>query len=72
MALSYNWSFQTGDLNLTVPPTQCLLIEYTLALAINPLDIKILPRKMVGVDLTQIIDVIFPAQSIRSPSTSTI
>ena len=60
MAASYQWSFQTGDLNLAVPPTQCLLIENTLASAINPVDIEILPRKMVGVDLTQIIDIIFP------------
>ncbi len=60
MAAGYSWSFQTGDLNLAVPPTQSLLIENTLASAINPVDIKILPRKMVGVDLTQIIDVIFP------------
>jgi hypothetical protein len=60
MALSYQWSFQTGDLNLTVPPTQCLLINNTLASAINPADIKLLPRKMVGADLTQIIDIIFP------------
>jgi hypothetical protein len=60
MALSYQWSFQTGDLNLTVPPTQSLLIDNTLALAINPADIRLLPRKMVGADLTQIIDIIFP------------
>ena len=60
MAAGYQWSFQTGDLNLAVPPTQSLLIENTLASAINPVDIKILPRKMVGVDLTQIIYIIFP------------
>jgi hypothetical protein len=60
MAASYQWSFQTGDLNLAVPPTQSLLIENTLASAINPADIKLLPRKMVGVDLTQIVDIIFP------------
>jgi hypothetical protein len=60
MTASYQWSFQTGDLNLTVPPVQSLLIQNTLASAINPVDIKILPRRMVGVDLTQIIDIIFP------------
>jgi hypothetical protein len=60
MTTSYSWSFQTGDLNLAVPPVQSLLIENTLASAINPVDIKILPRKMVGADLTQVIDIIFP------------
>lgn len=60
MAASYQWSFQTGDLNLAVPPTQSLLIENTLASAINPADIRLLPRKMVGADLTQIVDIIFP------------
>ncbi len=56
----HSWNFQTGDLNLTVPPTQSLLIDNTLASAINPADIRIFPRKMVGVDLTQVIDIIFP------------
>jgi hypothetical protein len=60
MTASYQWSFQTGDLNLTVPPVQSLLIQNTLASALNPVEIKILPRKMVGVDLTQVIDIIFP------------
>jgi hypothetical protein len=60
MAASYQWSFQTGDLNLAVPPTQSLLIENTLASAINPADIRLLPRKMVGADLTQIVDITFP------------
>lgn len=60
MDLSYSWNFQTGDLNLTVPPTQSLLIENTLASAINPADIKIFPRRMVGADLTQEVDIIFP------------
>jgi hypothetical protein len=60
MAASYQWSFQTGDLNLAVPPTQSLLIENTLASAIHPADIRLLPRKMVGVDLTQVVDIIFP------------
>jgi hypothetical protein len=60
MALSYQWSFQTGDLNLAIPPVQSLLIENTLASAIDPKCIKLLPRKMVGVDLTQVVDIIFP------------
>jgi hypothetical protein len=60
MTTSYQWTFQTGDLNLATPPTQSLLIENTLAQAINPADIKILPRRTSGVDLTQVIDIIFP------------
>ena len=59
---TYQWSFTTGDLNVSKPPVQCPLPP--LRRAINPADIivKIAPRlKPVGNDLSQEIDFIFPA-----------
>jgi hypothetical protein len=57
---TYGWSFTTGTLNLTVPPVQSPIIVSNPDL--NPCDIVVIPRKFVlGQDLTQEIDLIFPA-----------
>lgn len=61
LASSYQWSFQTGSINLVTPPISSPLPPNNPA--IDPKDIKVLlnPRgKVVGNDLTQEIDIVFP------------
>ena len=60
MATNYTWKFTTGDLNLTAPPVSAPLPNYKTNL--DPYTIKVRPTiKVVGNDLTQEIDFIFPA-----------
>ena len=70
MALSYNWSFQAGDLNLTVPPVQSLLIVNTPASAINPADIKSFPASWSAPTSPRSLTSSSRAQSTRLPSIS--
>ena len=58
MNVSYQWTFTTGVLNLLVPPTMCPLLDS--APALRPEEIKVIPRKRVGQDLSQEILLLFP------------
>jgi hypothetical protein len=64
MAHSYQWSFTTGDLNVTTPPDQSPLLDELPQLNPNS-DIKIrinnLGVKPIGNDLSVEVDVIFPS-----------
>ena len=54
MATSYEWTFITGDLNLTTP-----LLDDMPAIQLD--QIKVIPLgRRIGVDLAQEIDIIFP------------
>lgn len=56
---SYGWTFTTGILSLSIPPVQSPII--TARPDIDPTCIVVVPRKfVVGQDLTQEIDLIFP------------
>lgn len=62
MTVSYTWSFTTGNLNVTFPPPQSPVPGA--APQIDPTQIMVIPRmtgnQVVGTDLTQEIDIIFP------------
>jgi hypothetical protein len=58
MGSSYTWNFTTGQLNLIAPPAQSPL---SLRQRIDTTQIKIVPSAVIGNDLTQEIDFIFPA-----------
>lgn len=58
MALTYEWSFTTGDLNVVTPPDQSPLPA--LQSHIDPNAIRVLPRPVLGNDLSQMIELIFP------------
>jgi hypothetical protein len=58
MASSYSWSFTTGDGHIITPPVPSPLPN--LVGRINPDDIKVIPRAVVGNDLSQVITLKFP------------
>lgn len=59
LAASYEWSFTTGDLNLTSPPPSSPLAEEIPYIDVG--QIRISTRcKTVGIDLSQIITITFP------------
>lgn len=58
MANTYEWSFTTGDLNVVAPPAPSPLPA--LVAHIDPNAIKVLPKPVVGNDLSQTIEMIFP------------
>ena len=58
MNVSYQWTFTTGVLNLLTPPPTCPLLDS--APALRPEEIKVIPRKRVGQDLSQEILLLFP------------
>lgn len=66
---SYIWSFTTGELNLVIPPPSAPVPG--LAPALDPNQIIVIPRQsgnqVTGADLTQEIDLIFPASVSLSP-----
>jgi hypothetical protein len=57
MAISYSWSFTTGNLNLATPPVTSPLLDD--AAPIQICDIRILPRAHFGQDLAQTFDIVF-------------
>ena len=57
MAVSYQWTFTTGTLSFTVPPPQSPLQDFP---AIDPNAIKIIPRRQIGDNLSNTIEIIFP------------
>lgn len=69
MVTSYTWTFSTGQLNLTIPPP--LSPVPGPAPALDPNTIIVIPRQagnqVVGTDLTQEIDLIFPGSVSLSP-----
>jgi hypothetical protein len=58
MADSYEWTFKTGALNVVTPPPLPPLPDQIRYL--DPKEIIVIPRKAVGNDLAQEIDLIFP------------
>jgi hypothetical protein len=58
MLASYQWSFTTGTLNIKVPPVQNPIPTKFI---LDPNTIQVIPRPATGNDLTQIIELIFPA-----------
>ena len=66
---SYEWSFITGELNLVVPPPISPIPGQTRQL--DPKRIWVIPRqrgnRITGADLTQEIDLIFPASVSLTP-----
>jgi len=69
MVQSYQWVFTTGELNLSVPPTLSPIPGP--APVLDPKSIVVIPRQsgnqVVGADLTQEIDLIFPDSVSLSP-----
>lgn len=69
MVGSYSWSFTTGELNLVVPPPSSPVAGA--APQFDPSKIVVIPRQsgnqIVGADLTQEIDLIFPGSVSLSP-----
>lgn len=69
MVGSYTWEFTTGELNLIVPPPMSPVPGA--APQIDPSTIVVIPRQsgnqIVGANLTQEIDLIFPAAVSLSP-----
>jgi hypothetical protein len=60
MAISYRWTFKTGDLNLTAPPVSSP-IPPDAKPRIDLTQVKIVPRLSNGQDLSQEIDIYFPS-----------
>lgn len=61
MAVSYGWNFRTGDLNISTPPIQSPIPPSHPAIEPKSIRVLINPRrKLVGNDLSQEIDLIFP------------
>lgn len=58
LAQSFQWSFTTGDLNLQTPPPTSPLLDDTAA--IDPAQIRVIPRRRINTDLSQTIDIVFP------------
>lgn len=69
MVGSYSWTFTTGELNLMIPPPMSPVAGATRQL--DPKCIIVIPRqsgnKIVGANLTQEIDLIFPSPVSLSP-----
>lgn len=57
---SYQWSFTTGTLNLTTPPIQNPIASNPISM-LTADQIQVIPRPPVGNDLTQQIELVFPA-----------
>jgi hypothetical protein len=58
MAVSYQWTFTTGVLDLLIPPSTSPLVDDNRAIQLD--QIRIVPRIRLNQDLTQEFDVIFP------------
>jgi hypothetical protein len=58
MNVSYQWTFTTGILNLLTPPPVSPLLDAFPALQLD--QIKVIPRRRIGQDLSQSFDILFP------------
>ena len=58
MVSTYEWSFKTGHLNVVVPPLAAPLPE--MVSYIDPKEIVVIPRQVIGNNLAQEIQLIFP------------